>query len=114
MVARFIRVWFFYDERNCAAGFEDGALYFLQTSDSLPVGDSFELLPRENFSFQLTVPDLPVFDQKAGLALNDPVDLFMAVQESHDQGIDQQQRSSADNPARNAIVIANDGVLYGV
>ena len=63
MMARLIRGGLLCDESDRSAWFEYGSLHFVQARDSLPVGNSFEFLARQNFSFQFVcIFNLPIFD----------------------------------------------------
>ena len=113
-MARFFRSRLLAGERNRAAGIERGAVHFSEVAESLFVRGGFEFLEREYFLRQLVLEDLPVFDQHRGLAFDQPVQFLVAEQKAHDEIVDQQQRRGADDAARHAVVVADDGVLHRV
>ena len=73
-----------------------------------------ELWTRDQFAPQSIFLDDAVIDQQFRIAFNQAFEPLMSVEESYDARVDQQQSRRADQPAREAVVVANDGVLHGI
>src|SRR6266478_772763 len=58
--------------------------------------------------------DFSIFNQDIGSALDKLIDLAVIVEKTHDEVVDGEQGSRSDDSAGDAVVVADDGVLYGV
>ena len=74
----------------------------------------FELGHCDQLFFQAVDHDDAVFDEDVRIAFDQPIELLMRVQVPNDDVVDDQQRGGADQAAGDAVVFADDRVLYRV
>ena len=114
LVAHLIRYRLLHNEGYRSARLQNRTFHFIQTAEALPMGYCFQFLARKQLLSQLLFVDFSILDQSARRALDRPVQIFVAVQESHHEVVDQQQRRGANDAAGHGVVVADDGVLHRV
>src|SRR5260370_18597910 len=101
-------------ERERSAWLQNALTHFRKRLESLLARGSGQLFLRYQLSLELFHVHFPIFNQDVGSALDQLIDLAVIVQKSHYEIVDGQQGSRADDSAGDAVVVADDGVLYGV
>src|SRR5436190_1572581 len=102
------------EERDAASRVEDGAIDFVESAEALLVGGRLEFDRGDQLAPQAGLLNDPVLNQLGGIALYQPIQMWVSVQIADDHVVDQQQRRRAQQAARDAVVLADDGVLHGV
>src|SRR5581483_6103922 len=95
------------EERDAAAGLEHGALDLVERREALLVRRRLELGQRDELPPEAIGTDPAVLDQHVGLALDEPVEPLVAVEEPDDQIVDDEERRRADDATRHRVVIAD-------
>src|SRR6266404_2984262 len=104
---------FFRYERKRSARLQNALAHFRKRIKSLLARRSRKLFLRYQLSLELFGVHFPIFNQDVGSPLDNLIDLAMIVQKTHDEIVDGQQGSRADDSSGHAVVVADDGVLYG-
>ena len=73
-----------------------------------------ELGERDQLGLQAIEADLPVLDEDIRLALDQALQLLVAVEEADHERVHAEQGRGAEQPARDRVVVADDGVLHRV
>lgn len=111
VLADFVGGGCFRDEGDGAGGFEDGVINFGERADSLAMCGGDEFGAGHKFLVEVIFLDATVTHDAGAAAFDEFFDAAMAVDESDDDIINEQEHGRAEEAAGDGVVVADDGVL---
>src|SRR5579871_413210 len=106
--------WLLREKRDRPSRIENRFVDFVERRKALLVRRGLELAAGDELVLQPVHANGAVLNQDVGVAFDDAVESFVSVEKPDDDVVDGEQRGSADDAARDAVVLANDRVLHGV
>src|SRR5437588_7873379 len=97
-----------------AAGLEHACLYVVEAREPLPVRDRLKLRHGQKLARESFTADLAFLDERGRLAFEQLIEPSVLEHEAHDDVVCDEQRDRADQPARDAVVAADNRVLHRV
>ena len=113
-MAHVLAGWLLRKKCKCPAGFQHALLDFGERLEALLPGSCFELRHGNQLPLQILHSHFTAQHQNVGSAFDQLVEFAVIVEEANDQIVGDEQGSSADDSAQDAVVFAYDGVLHSV
>ncbi len=114
LVANGFEVGLLTDEGKSAAGLQDALIDFGERSEALFAGSCLQLRQGDEFVLQVLSAHLAVFHQNIGLSFDQLIQFLVTVQEADHQVVGGEERSCAQKPPGDGVIVSDDGVLDGV
>ena len=105
---------FFCTKRDGTTGLQHRGIDFIETRQALSTRGCRQFADCNQLAPAVLRVNLSGCNQHVRRTLDKLFELFVAIHESHDNIIHGQERGRADHSAGDGVVIADDGVLYGI
>src|SRR5262249_60371331 len=109
LVTGSLRSRFFAEKGNCPPRFKHSALDFHQRGEPLLMCRRLQFRQGDEFLLQPIHSNLPVLDQDVSVALDQLIELLVAVEKAYDEIVHDEEGGRADNATRYRIVITDNG-----